>query len=143
MEPLTQFASVKETLTIKQYAENRWMPDHHNLVRKAARGTPVSPSYANVARSLSHTAHSPVVWRGTAGQNHTSDSNQNSLRSRLFVGSVVAPVFRFGRIDLCWIHSLLRPEVDTVEIIFRIEFAWKTFGIKLSDISRLTLKNGS
>jgi hypothetical protein len=43
--------SVKATLTFGQYAEGWWLPGHEYLVRKAARGSPVAPSYADVAKS--------------------------------------------------------------------------------------------
>ena len=77
IDHLNQVALVKESLTFKQYADGWWMPDHQYLARKAARGSPVAPSYADVARSylsrhilprfgLQHldgiTAHSIDVW---------------------------------------------------------------------------------
>ena len=51
IDHLSQVATVKETLTFRQYADGWWTPEHQYLVRKAARGTPISPSYAAVARS--------------------------------------------------------------------------------------------
>ena len=51
LDHLDEIASVRKTLTFKEYAEGWWMPDCQYLVRKAARGSPVAPSYADVARS--------------------------------------------------------------------------------------------
>lgn len=51
LDHLDEIASVRETLTFKEYARGWWMPDHQYLARKLARGTPVAPSYADVARS--------------------------------------------------------------------------------------------
>jgi hypothetical protein len=44
-------ASFRAILTFKEYAVGWWMPDCQYLIRKAARGSPVAPSYADVARS--------------------------------------------------------------------------------------------
>ena len=51
LDHLDEIASVRETLTFKEYAKNWWMPDCQYLIHKAARGAPVAPSYADVARS--------------------------------------------------------------------------------------------
>jgi len=51
VEHLAVASVVKETLTLKDYAEGWWMQGSEYLARQAARGTPISPSYAAVARS--------------------------------------------------------------------------------------------
>ena len=51
IDHLNDVASVRATLNFGQYAEGWWLPDCPYFIRKAARGSPVAPSYADVARS--------------------------------------------------------------------------------------------
>lgn len=51
IDHLNDVASVRETLTFRQYAKGWWLPDCQYLIRKSARGSPVAPSYADVAKS--------------------------------------------------------------------------------------------